>query len=74
MKVKYFVMTEINSFQMSTSSYPGMAQSFTMSHGTNMTTVAGMRQDAMGKYIFTINNNKPILCLIKLQKRVNKES
>lgn len=34
---------------MSTSSYPGMAQSFTMSHGTNMSTVAGMRQDAMGK-------------------------
>lgn len=34
---------------MSTSSYPGMAQSFSMTHGTNMTTVAGMRQDAMGK-------------------------
>lgn len=36
-------------FQMGTSSYPGMAQSFSMTHGTNMTTVAGMRQDAMGK-------------------------
>lgn len=34
---------------MGTSSYPGMAQSFSMTHGTNMTTVAGMRQDAMGK-------------------------
>nr|CAI5856443.1 unnamed protein product [Callosobruchus analis] len=40
--------TAINRYpQMSTSSYPGMAQSFTMSHGTNMSTVAGMRQDAM---------------------------
>lgn len=34
---------------MTTSSYPGMAQSFSMSHGTNMSTVAGMRQDAMSK-------------------------
>ncbi|RZC33895.1 homeobox protein prophet of Pit-1, partial [Asbolus verrucosus] len=40
--------TAINRYpQMTTSSYPGMAQSFSMSHGTNMTTVAGMRQDAM---------------------------
>lgn len=36
-------------FQMGTGSYPGMAQSFSMTHSTNMTTVAGMRQDAMGK-------------------------
>ncbi|XP_044749849.1 homeobox protein unc-42 [Coccinella septempunctata] len=33
--------------QMTASTYPGMAQSFSMSHGSNMTTVAGMRQDAM---------------------------
>lgn len=36
---------------MTTSSYPGMAQSFSMTHGTNMTTVAGMRQDAMSEFI-----------------------
>lgn len=35
---------------MTTSSYPGMAQSFSMSHGTNMSSVTGMRQDAMSKY------------------------
>ncbi|XP_050298148.1 homeobox protein unc-42 [Anthonomus grandis grandis] len=40
--------TAINRYpQMSTSSYPGMAQSFSMSHTTNMSTVASMRQDAM---------------------------
>lgn len=44
-------------FQMSTSSYPGMAQSFSMSHGTNMSTVAGMRQDAMSKTSIILNNN-----------------
>lgn len=39
---------------MATSSYPSMAQSFSMSHGAaNMTAaaVSGMRQEAMGSYI-----------------------
>lgn len=36
---------------MSTSSYPGMAQSFSISHGTNMSNVTGMRQDAMGELV-----------------------
>ncbi|KAK9717616.1 hypothetical protein QE152_g23666 [Popillia japonica] len=41
--------TAINRYpQMSASSYPGMGQSFSMTHTTNMTTVTGMRQDAMG--------------------------
>lgn len=37
-------------FQMASSSYPSMAQSFSMSHGAaNMSAaVTGMRQDAMG--------------------------
>ncbi|KAF7287200.1 hypothetical protein GWI33_002021 [Rhynchophorus ferrugineus] len=41
--------TAINRYpQMTTSSYPGMGQSFSMTHTTNMTSVAGMRQEAMG--------------------------
>ncbi|XP_056642018.1 homeobox protein unc-42 [Diorhabda sublineata] len=40
--------TAINRYpQMGTTTYPGMAQSFSMSHGTNMSSVTGMRQDAM---------------------------
>ncbi|XP_037914689.1 retinal homeobox protein Rx1 isoform X1 [Hermetia illucens] len=34
-------------FQMGATSYPGMTQPFSMTHGTNMSTV-GVRQDAMG--------------------------
>ncbi|KAK5643571.1 hypothetical protein RI129_007416 [Pyrocoelia pectoralis] len=41
--------TAINRYpQMTTSSYPGMGQSFSMTHSTNMSAVAGMRQDAVG--------------------------
>lgn len=35
-------------FQMGASSYPGMSQPFSMTHGSNMGSV-GVRQDSMGK-------------------------
>ena len=40
---------------MGTTSYPSMTQPFSMSHSaSNMTAaVAGMRQDAMGKFYYT---------------------
>lgn len=46
----YATQISIQFFQMASSSYPSMAQSFSMSHGAaNMSAaVTGMRQDAMG--------------------------
>ena len=38
-------------FQMGASSYPGMTQPFSMTHGSNMGAV-GVRQDSMGKCFF----------------------
>lgn len=40
---------------MGASTYPGMSQPFSMSHSAaNMSAVAGMRQDAMGKLLLLL--------------------
>lgn len=57
-------------FQMTTSSYPGMAQSFSMSHGSNMSSVAGMRQDAMSKYSMLLKMGKFKIIIIQLEGKI----